>query len=242
MGKGKIYIGTSGWHYTHWKGPYYPKDLAAKDFLSFYIEEFETVEINNTFYKLPELSTIKTWKSSVPKPFLFSVKASRYITHVKRLKDPKQTLKNFFDRIKHLKPKIGVILIQLPPKWGLNLDRFEAFLKALPKGYRFAFELRDESWLCDPVYQLLRKHNCALCLYEIAGKKPPKILTANFVYVRLHGPKSAYQGSYSSKQLDKWAKDFLTWRKQGLDVFCYFDNDEKGYAPKNALSLLETLC
>ncbi|NGX27543.1 MAG: hypothetical protein K940chlam6_01481, partial [Chlamydiae bacterium] len=141
----------------HWKGPYYPKDLPAKDFLSQYAEDFQTVEVNNTFYKLPEISTLKHWKGTVPKDFIFSVKASRYITHVKKLKDPKSSLKKFFSRMEYLKKNLGVILFQLPPKWGLNLERFETFLQALPKGYRYAFEFRETSWLSKDVYKLLKK-------------------------------------------------------------------------------------
>jgi uncharacterized protein YecE (DUF72 family) len=239
--KARVHIGTSGWHYLHWKGPYYPKDLPAKDFLTQYAKDFQTVEINNTFYKLPEVTTLIKWQAEVPKNFLFSVKASRYITHVKKLKDPKSTLKKFFSRIEHLKKNIAVILFQLPPKWSLNLERFEEFLQALPKGYRYSFEFRDSSWLCEEVYALLKKRKHTLCLYEFAGKKTPHRVTAKFVYVRLHGPKRAYQGSYSSRVLDTWAKQFNDWAKKGIEVFCYFDNDEKGYAPKNALKLMEKL-
>ena len=240
-GKARIHIGTSGWHYMHWKGPYYPKDLPAKDFLSQYAEDFQTVEVNNTFYKLPEISTLKHWKGTVPKDFIFSVKASRYITHVKKLKDPKSSLKKFFSRMEYLKKNLGVILFQLPPKWGLNLERFETFLQALPKGYRYAFEFRETSWLSKDVYKLLKKRGHALCLYEFAGVKTPLLVTAKFIYVRLHGPKGAYQGSYSSRALDKWAKQFLEWKKKGIEVYCYFDNDEKGYAAQNALQLLKKL-
>lgn len=240
MGRSKaskrIHIGTSGWHYAHWKGPYYPEGLSSKNFLEHYVEDFQTVEINNTFYKLPEVKTIKTWYENVPNGFLFSVKASRYITHIKRLKDPKSSLKNFFSRIKYLKEKLGEILFQLPPKWPLNIERFETFIKSLPKGYKYAFEFRDPTWLCDEIYGLLEKYNLALCIYEIEGQHAPKLITANHIYVRLHGPKRAYQGSYSSKALEKWAKEFAKWKKK--EIFCYFDNDEKGYAPKNALSLI----
>ncbi len=239
--KARVKIGTSGWHYLHWKGPYYPKKLPAKKILETYSQEFETVEINNTFYKLPEITTLKNWKSTVPKNFLFSIKASRYITHVKKLKDPKNSLKKFFQRIQTLKPKIGVILFQFPPKWSLNLERFEDFLKVLPKRYRYAFEFRDESWLCEEIYALLEKRHHALCLYEIGGKKTPKRVTADFVYIRLHGPKGAYQGNYSGQTLESWAKTFRSYKRKGLDVFCYFDNDEKGYAPLNALTLIGKL-
>nr|NGX27381.1 hypothetical protein [Chlamydiota bacterium] len=125
--------------------------------------------------------------------------------------------------------------------WGLNLERFETFLQALPKGYRYAFEFRETSWLSKDVYKLLKKRGHALCLYEFAGVKTPLLVTAKFIYVRLHGPKGAYQGSYSSRALDKWAKQFLEWKKKGIEVYCYFDNDEKGYAAQNALQLLKKL-
>lgn len=234
MGRSKVHIGTSGWHYLHWKGPYYPENLSPKYFLDHYAQDFHTVEINSTFYKLPEISTLKTWKESVPQDFLFSVKMSRYITHTKRLKDPKSSLQKFFSRIKYLQEKLAVILIQLPPNWSLNLERFKAFLQALPKGYRYAFEFRDESWFCEEIFSLLKKYGCALCIYELGKKKTEKILTADFVYIRLHGPKKAYQGSYSPQVLSNWAKSFEEWKKKRKEIFCYFDNDEKGYAPQNA--------
>lgn len=233
----KIHIGTSGWHYMHWKGPYYPKDLSTKDFLMFYAKNLNTVEINSTFYRLPEISTLKEWKKNVPKQFLFSVKMSRYITHNKKLKQPKSSLHKFFSRIEILKEQLGVILVQLPPYWKLNLDRFIFFLQALPKGYRYAFEFREESWLCKEIFSLLKRYKHALCLYEIEGKKTQELLTSNFVYIRLHGPKKAYQGSYSHYALNQWTKKILQWRKERKEVFCYFDNDEKGYAVKNAMTL-----
>lgn len=237
--KSKINIGTSGWHYLHWKGPYYPDDLSPLKFLEYYMEDFSTVEINNTFYKLPKASTLKNWKKAVPKNFVFSVKMSRYITHTKKLKDPKTPLRKFFSRIKHLKGNLGIILIQLPPHWSLNFERLNSFVKALPKGYRFAFEFRQESWLCDEVFALLKKHGHAFCIYEFDRMKTDKIITAKFVYIRLHGPKGAYQGKYSSRALSTWAKDIKRWRRQGKEIFCYFDNDEKGYAPQNALTLIK---
>lgn len=241
MRKTKIHIGTSGWHYLHWKGPYYPENLSTKNFLTYYSNEFQTVEINNTFYKLPTISVIKKWKESVPKSFLFSVKMSRYITHSKRLNDPKKSLLKFFNRIKHIKPNLGVVLIQLPPHWPLNFERLASFIQALPKGYRYAFEFREESWLCEEVFALLKRHGHALCLFELDRMETEKIVTAKFVYIRLHGPKGAYQGNYSAKALSVWAKDIKRWKKQGKEVFCYFDNDEKGFAPKNALTLIKKM-
>lgn len=237
----KIHIGTSGWHYIHWKGYYYPEDLSPKEFLHYYIQDFPTVEINNTFYKLPQIKILKKWKNDVPQNFIFSVKASRYITHIKRLKAPKSSLRKFLNRIKYLEEKLGVILFQLPPKWSLNIERLTAFLGALPKKYRYAFEFRDPSWLCEPVYELLREHNCALCIYEIDRQSTPFIATADFVYIRLHGPKGAYQGNYSKHSLRSWAKEIRRFVGQNKEIFCYFDNDEKGYAAKNAAALAQLL-
>jgi len=241
MVRQKIRIGTSGWHYSHWKGPYYPKDLGADTFLEYYCRDFTTVEVNNTFYRLPSASTVSNWRDSTPKNFLFSVKMSRYVTHTKRLKAPKTSLRKFFSRIDHFEEKLGIILIQLPPNWKVNVDRLASFLDALPQSYRYTFEFRDESWLCEKVLTLLKEHGCALCLYEIAGKHTEEILTTDFTYIRLHGPGKAYQGSYSTRTLEKWAKNIQKWRRGGKEVFCYFDNDEKGFAPKNAMKLRDLL-
>lgn len=228
------HIGTSGWHYAHWKGPFYPKDLASKKFLEFYIQTFSTVEINRTFYSLPAKKVFLDYAKRVPKRFVFAVKASRYITHIKRLKNPKTPLKRLFSRIEGLGSHLGPILFQLPPRWKVNLERLESFLKALPKGHRYVFEFRDESWWVKEVYSLLKKYRAAFCIYELEGVKTPLVITTNFVYVRLHGPGLAYAGKYSSQTLKKWAHLF---RKTKKDVYCYFDNDQKGYAALNAQAL-----
>lgn len=233
----KIYIGTSGWHYSHWKGPFYPKDLTDKQLLFFYIKHFSTVEINRTFYSLPKKEVFTTYAKAVPKDFVFSVKASRFITHIKRLKDPKAPLKNFFTAVKGLKKHLGPILFQLPPRFKSNPERLEAFLKALPKNHRYTFEFRDPSWLNPTIYALLKKYNAAFCIYEFDHLQTPMIITADFTYIRLHGPKGAYQGNYPTSTLKKWARVILTEKKKGRDVFIYFDNDEAGYAPKNARAL-----
>lgn len=237
--KKKIFIGTSGWHYSHWKGPFYPKDLPEKHFLEHYVQHFSTVELNRTFYSLPKRKVFEDYGATVPRSFLFSVKASRYITHNKKLKDPKLPLRRFFHAVTGLKKHLGPILFQLPPHWKANPERLETFLKALPKRYRYAFELRDPRWLTDEIYLLLKRYRAALCIYDFEGSASPKILTAPFVYIRLHGPKSAaYQGRYSMAALKKWA----AWiRKQECDVYCYFDNDQAGYAALNALELAKLL-
>lgn len=239
--KGKIHIGTSGWHYSYWKGPFYPKDLPEKRFLSYYIQHFSTVEMNRTFYSLPKKSVFQGYADFVPRSFLFSVKASRFITHVKKLKDPKMSLHRFFTAVSGLENHLGPILFQLPPGWKLNLERLHDFLKVLPKGYRYAFELRDSSWLNEEVYELLKQYNAAFCIYEFESFITPKIITANFIYVRLHGPEGAYAGRYSLKTLRQWAAFFRKEAQKGKDIYCYFDNDEEGFAAINAMELMRLL-
>lgn len=232
-----IHVGTSGWHYKHWKGPFYPEDMKAKDFLSYYTEHFSTSEINNSFYKLPEEKTLKTWRDTVPKGFRFSVKASRYITHMKKLKDPEESVERFFDRIDTLEETLGPILFQLPPGWKYNHERLETFLDALPSNRRYTFEFRDESWLNDDTYELLRKAGAALCIYDMEQSVSPKEVTADFVYVRLHGPGAKYEGSYDTQTLSGWAGAFSAWARKGIEIFCYFDNDQAGYATQDAMRL-----
>jgi len=232
------YIGTSGWHYKHWKGPFYPKDFPEKEFLPFYSNYFNSVEINNSFYKLPDKNTLKRWRQTVRDDFIFAVKASRYITHMKNLKEPQKSLSNFLSTISNLKDKLGPILFQLPPNWHVNPKRLEAFLAALPDGQCYAFEFRDKTWFNQDVYNLLSEYNAAFCIYDLKGKRSPETITADFVYIRLHGPSDvAYQGSYSKWQLNRWVKKFRAWMNEGKDVYCFFDNDQRGFAAKNALTL-----
>jgi uncharacterized protein YecE (DUF72 family) len=175
----------------------------------------------------------------VPEDFLFSVKASRYITHMKKLKEPKESLEKFLDRAKILQKTLGPILFQLPPRWSFNGERLESFLNMLPQDFRYTFEFRDQSWWNQEAYDLLAEHNAAFCIYELAGDVTPKVITADFVYIRLHGPKGAYEGQYESQTLSGWAGAFAAWRKQGKDIFCYFDNDQNGYAAQDAQRLQE---
>lgn len=237
MKRGTIYIGTSGWHYAHWVGPFYPEHLPSGEFLSYYTRRFKTVEINNTFYHLPAVQTLRDWGGRVPSEFLFACKGSRFITHMKKLKDPEQSIKRFFQAIEVLGKKLGPILFQLPPRWRINVTRLDDFLEALPRKYRFAFEFRDTSWFDQSIHGLLAKYNAAFCVYNLAGRWSPEILTADFVYIRLHGPDGAYQGQYDEKTLRTWAKKAIKWSSEGKDVYCYFDNDQNGYAAKNALKL-----
>ena len=236
----KIHIGTSGWNYQHWLGPFYPEDLSDKDMLSFYAEQFDTVEINNTFYHLPSFKALKTWHETVPRGFTFAVKASRFITHMKKLKAPKTSTKKFFTRAERLEDALGPILFQLPPHWGCDPNRLAGFLDALPSRRRYVFEFRDQSWHTEKVYDLLKKHNAAFCIYDLAGKESPLEITADFTYIRLHGPtQAAYAGSYPPQALKKWARRIKKCRKDLEAVYFYFNNDPEGHAIENALKLKE---
>jgi len=233
-GAAPIHIGTSGWHYGHWRGSFYPDDLSADRFLSYYAGRFPTVEINNSFYQLPSESTLGKWRDAVPRGFVFAVKGSRFITHLKKLKDPARSLAPFLERVAVLWEKLGPILVQLPPRWGFNPARLAEFLAALPGAYRYTLELRDRSWINDEALGLLARQGAAFCIYELAGYLSPLEVTADFVYIRLHGPGGPYQGQYADETLAGWARAIVAWSRKGREVFCYFDNDEAGYAAKDA--------
>jgi uncharacterized protein YecE (DUF72 family) len=235
----RIHIGTSGWHYEHWRGPFYPEDLPKKRFLEYYRQYFRTVEINNSFYRLPRKETLISWRDTAQQGFIFAVKGSRFITHMKKLKDPESSLSRFMEVVGVLGEKMGPILFQLPPRWRFNRERFHAFLEALPQDCRYAFEFRDPSWFVPEAYEELHRQGAAFCIYELAGRHSPREVTADFIYIRLHGPEGAYQGQYDTRVLAGWAGAFSTWTSQGKEVFCYFDNDEAGYAPQDALRLHE---
>ena len=238
---GRIHIGTSGWHYDHWKGPFYPQGLSADEMLAFYVDRLASVEINNSFYQLPEEKALKQWRDAAPQGFVFAVKASRYITHMKKLKDPQEPVSTFINRMRVLGGMLGPILFQLPPRWKRNPERLRSFFEVLPGDFRYTFEFRDPSWFENEVYEILSEHDAAFCIYELSGRLSPKKVTADFVYVRLHGPGDAYEGKYDQQTLGGWAGAFSTWARKGLDIYCYFDNDQKGYAVSNALSLQRML-
>jgi uncharacterized protein YecE (DUF72 family) len=236
-----IHIGTSGWHYEHWMGTFYPQDVPKKDFLAYYKKHFQAVEINNSFYQLPRKETLVQWRDTVPDNFVFAVKASRYITHMKKLKDPAVTLSQFLDAVKPLDGKLGPILFQLPPKWRFDRERFYDFLEALPDEHRYAFEFRDPSWEDTAVYEGLTEVGAAFCMYDLDGRMSPKAVTADFIYIRLHGPDGAYKGQYATSTLSGWAGAISTWFNEGREIFCFFDNDEAGYAAQDALRLQKML-
>jgi uncharacterized protein YecE (DUF72 family) len=235
----RVHIGTSGWSYAHWQGAFYPQGLPAKEWLSYYARQLSSVEINASFYKLPSLDVLAQWRDSVPSGFVFAVKASRYITHLKKLNEPRRSLHTFLGRVAVLGDKLGPILFQLPPHWHVNVERLAAFLKALPEDYRYVMEFRDPTWLVPRVYELLAEHNVAFCIFDLNGALSPLEVSADFVYVRLHGPDDPYQGQYGDCALASWADAFKRWRRGGREVYCYFDNDEAAYAPRDALRLQE---
>lgn len=234
----KIHIGTSGWNYEHWEGPFYPEDLSKEDWLDHYQGQFDTVEVNNTFYNLPNPETLKDWKNQVPEDFTFAAKANRYITHMKKLKEPKDSLENMLNVFNAFGDKLDPILFQLPPNWNFDEDRLRHFMDLLPNELLTTFEFRDESWINDTTFDILRENDSAFCIYDLAGYQSPMEVTADYVYVRLHGPSDQkYQGKYNGDQLAWWADRINEWRDQDLDVYLYFDNDEQGFAPQNALEL-----
>jgi uncharacterized protein YecE (DUF72 family) len=237
----RVWIGVSGWQYPDFTDRFYPKDLETSEQLGYYASQFFTVEINNTFYQLPTEQTVRHWYDQVGEDFLFAIKASRYITHMKNLLEPEDTLPNFFERISLLKEKIGPILFQLPPYWQLNLERLQNFLKFLKPDYRYTFELRNKTWLNEDIYSLLRDNNIAFCIYEINYRQSPLMVTADFVYIRLHGPGRAYNDPYDMDTLGLWANRIEDWVGDGKDVYCYFDNTHRGYAWENAKSLMDLL-
>jgi uncharacterized protein YecE (DUF72 family) len=237
----EIRIGTSGYHYSHWRGTFYPEKLPQKQWLAYYLEHFDTVELNNTFYKLPTFDAMASWRDNTPPNFLFAVKGSRFITHNLKLSRPENAINNILPRAEVLGPKLGPILWQLPPKWRVNTQRIEEFLETLPH-HRYAFEFREPSWLTAKIYELLERYNAAFCIYQLAGFQSPVLTTADFVYIRLHGPNDRkYQGSYERGVMRRWARQIENWYDLGKSVYVYFDNDQAGFAAHNALVLRKLL-
>ncbi|HYR82909.1 MAG TPA: DUF72 domain-containing protein [Terriglobia bacterium] len=231
----RVYVGTSGWNYKHWRGEFYPKELGPQKWLEFFMEHFNTVEINNSFYRLPTEEVFANWRRQVPKDFMFAVKASRFLTHIKRLKEPEHPLELFYSRARHLRDHLGPVLFQLPPHFKLNLERLEIFLSALKryKKVRPVLEVRDASWLVPPVFDLLRKHRTALCFADWRDIPVTGPVTADFVYVRRHYGQAG-GGNYGKSALDRDVRQIRAWLRSDLDVYIYFNNDMGGHAIRNA--------
>jgi uncharacterized protein YecE (DUF72 family) len=232
--RGELRVGTSGYQYPHWAGDFYPDDLPGRRWFDHYAERFDSVEINNTFYRLPEPEVFDRWRERAPAGFRFALKYSRYATHLKHLKDPEEPLERFLERAERLGSRLGPILVQLPPHWRADPERLDAFLRLAPRRHRWAVELRDESWLRQEVYEVLRRRRAALVIHDLIDRHPDE-LTADWTYLRFHG--RSYGGSYSHQALSARARCIRRWLRQGRDVYAYFNNDVGGHAPRNAAQL-----
>ena len=240
MATGQIRIGCSGWEYRHWRGSFYPPDLPLSRWLEHYASEFETVELNGTFYRLPEAATFERWRERAPRGFRYAVKASRYLTHVRRLRDPEEPLERLWSRAALLGAHLGPMLYQLPPRWRRNTERLDAFLAALPAWRRHAVEFRDASWHRGEVYRQLERHRVALCLHDMPDAGAPDEPVGPFVYVRFHG-QGTYDGSYPPQTIGAWARRLVAWADEGRDAWVYFNNDLGGHAPRDAVRLREAV-
>ena len=231
-----IFVGCSGWQYRHWRGDFYPAGLPIARWFGHYASHFDTVEINNTFYRLPAADVFRAWRAAAPPGFTFAVKASRFLTHMKKLKEPEAPLDLLFSRAKELGPTLGPVLYQLPPRWPLNLERLEHFLAALPRRRHHVLEFREPSWYSDEVFRLLERHRVALCLHDMQGSASGQVDVGPFVYVRFHGTER-YSGSYSDERLARWAEWLRARRAEGKAIYAYFNNDVGGHAPRDAVRL-----
>jgi uncharacterized protein YecE (DUF72 family) len=234
----RVLIGTSGWHYDSWRGPFFPAGLPVKHQLQYYASQFSTAELNGVFYRTPTPEAVRSWRDQTGDDFVFAWKASKFITHWKRLSgNSVNSLELLESRVALLGGKAGPILFQLPPNFQADADRLASFLKLLPKRRRYSFEFRHSSWYAPGILRLLSGRNIALCLSDHHDAPAPWRRTADFVYVRGHGPGGRYKGHYRSDVLSDWARRINSWKKQGCDVFVYFDNDQKSAAPADALKL-----
>ena len=243
--KGKIHIGTSGWSYKHWKTIFYPPKLPATRWLEFYVQHFKTTELNTSFYRLPLHQTVINWTKRVPKDFLFCVKMSRYLTHLKKLKEPEETLEKFFDVFEPMKAMMGPVLIQLPPSLKFNFDTADELYSLLRKKYRkfeFVMEVRHTTWLEEVSLTLMSKYDIGLVISQSGDQFPySEMITAKTIYLRFHGPGELYASSYSDEMLLDFAAKFKIWVKEGHEVWAFFNNDIHGHAIKDAKRLMELI-
>jgi len=237
----KYYIGTSGWVYPHWRDVFYPPKLPQSKWLEFYTGYFSTVELNNSFYRLPSEQAFSNWRATSPEGFRYAVKVSRFITHIKRLKDVAGPIETFLQRARHLNEKLGPLLYQLPPNMHRNDERLESFLPLLPKGLRHVIEFRHQSWLDEEVFDILRRHNIGFCVFDMPGLPCPLLATADFAYIRFHGSTGLYFSCYSDGELEEWVRSISGLAKDLDTVYIYFNNDAEGFAIKNAQTMAECL-
>lgn len=239
-----IFVGTSGYNYLHWKKTFYPSDLDFRKWLEFYSQYFNTVELNVTFYHLPKKEVFKNWYKRTPKDFRFVIKGSRFITHIKKLRDCLASLKIFFENASYLREKLSCVLWQLPPSLKYDFSLLENFIKILKRKYSsilHSFEFRHKSWFTGNTYQLLKKHDINLCIADSPNFPSYKFLTSSFIYLRFHGGKILYGSNYSDKELRNWVKETKEWLKNKKLLFAFFNNDAYGFAVKNALKFKELL-
>lgn len=240
----KIFIGTSGYMYNHWKEIFYPPNLTPRKWLEFYSQHFNCVELNVTFYRLPKRETFESWRKRTPEDFKFVIKGPRIITHIKRLKKVEIEIDRFLETISPLQSKIICILWQLPPSLKYNLSLLKDFVvltKKKEKRYLQSIEFRNESWFIEPVYEILREHNINLCIADSPRFPYIETFTSNFLYLRFHGKKTLYGSLYSEKELQEWSRKIKMWLKNMGKCMIFFNNDFKGFAVKNALTLKKYL-
>ena len=235
-----IHIGTSGWSYKHWAKIFYPPEVKSKDYLSYYSTQFQVSEINNSFYKIPKRDTVQKWVESVPEHFLFCPKMSRYLSHLKKLNDPEEPLRRFFDVFDPFKDHLGPILIQLPAVVRFKEELVTAFFELLKQkysDYRFAIEVRHESWFSGESIQLMKDFGVTLAIAESEAFPYHEEVTAKDIFVRFHGPKELYSSSYSEAAIQGYAEKFVHWRSQGHNIWAFYNNDVNGHAFRNAAML-----
>jgi len=235
--KGDIRIGTSGWYYNHWIDRFYPSGLHKSKWFEYYAKSFDTVEINNTFYHLPKVKSVQRWYELAPKGFVYTVKANRYITHIKKLKDTSEPLERFFEIAGLLKGKLGPILYQLPPSLHKDLDLLKGFIKLLPKRSLSVFEFRHKSWYDEDTFKLLDEFGAAFCIHDLGGLETPRVITGDVIYIRFHGPTGRYAGNYTKKTLQDWSNWIKDNKSSVRAVYAYFNNDYNAYAVNNARTL-----
>ncbi len=234
MRRGQVRIGTSGYHYDDWRGRFYPEALPKRRWLEHYARTFDTVEIDNTFYRLPKPEVFAGWRRQAPAGFLYALKMSRFATHMKHLRDPEATIGRFMEGAERLGDTLGPILVQLPPRWHADPPRLDAFLEAAPAGNRFAVEVRDASWLCDAVYEVLWRRGAALVMHDLLPAHP-RVITADWTYLRFHGAAGGkYEGTYEDAPLANEARWIAGQIGAGRDVYAYFNNDVGGHAVVDA--------
>jgi len=234
-------VGTSGWFYSNWRGSFYPDDLSRGKELEYYTTVFDTVELNASFYHMPKEKTARGWHDRTPDEFLFAIKGNRYISHRQKLDGCEEPLARFIQSIEPMGEKVGPILWQLPPGFHEDSARLADFLSLRPTDQRWAWEFRHESWFCDETYALLQQHNCALVWADTPEYPLETVVTADFLYARLHGHEKLYVSNYNDEQLHWWAEQLTQAAGEDRDIFVYFDNDAEGYAPQNALTLRQML-